>query len=119
MRRCAVAGWFALILTASACAGRFPDIYYSATAVRVRDVHWIGPTRLVVQYQAPASRHFHCPGAQVRETPTRIELLFIQRHGKGGGLRLQRVEIDNPQRLPVVVSDDVQEVVIWRAPAQR
>lgn len=96
------------------CSPRFPDIYYSVTAVEVRHVHWLGGGQMAVEYALPRASQSHSRGAEVRETEERVELRFVQRYGsRWTAAPVERVEFANPERLPVVVTDDVETILIW------
>lgn len=103
------------LLAGSACAPRFPDIYFAANSVTVENVMWVAPTRMALVYQPPQAHHSSCRGAEVVATDERIEVRFVQRYGKnrGVGPGRQQVVFDNPKRLPVVVTDDVEDILIW------
>lgn len=102
-----------LALATSACAARFPPICIAANAVRVEQVRWTTGEDMVVTYRPPQSKFSRFVGAVVTEGEDRIEIRVMQRYGRGTPPGRQQVELRNPRRLPVVLTDDVEDVTVW------
>lgn len=102
-----------LLLAVPACVS-FPPICVAATSVRIERVQWTTGEHLLVTYVPPYAKFSRSAGASVTTTPDRIEIRVLERYGRGEPQGRQQLVVSNPQRLPVVITDDVEDQEVWR-----